>query len=73
MKFVLILSFSLSVKQFSFFKSLWIKKPILVCTVEIMNRLGKLMVFGSIFRCLDASLTIAAALSFKSPFVSGMH
>nr|KAG5714408.1 hypothetical protein BaRGS_006854 [Batillaria attramentaria] len=33
-------------------------------------RLGKLMLFGAIFRCLDSALTIAAALSFKSPFVS---
>ena len=33
-------------------------------------RIGKLMLFGAIFRCLDASLTIAACLSFKSPFVS---
>ncbi|XP_070180183.1 putative ATP-dependent RNA helicase DHX57 [Littorina saxatilis] len=33
-------------------------------------RIGKLMVFGAIFRCLDSALTIAASLSFKSPFVS---
>lgn len=33
-------------------------------------RIGKLMVLGAIFRCLDSALTIAAALSFKSPFVS---
>ncbi|CAC5361083.1 DHX57 [Mytilus coruscus] len=31
-------------------------------------RIGKLMLFGAIFRCLDPALTIAASLSFKSPF-----
>ncbi|KAI9471811.1 MAG: P-loop containing nucleoside triphosphate hydrolase protein [Benjaminiella poitrasii] len=30
--------------------------------------IGKMMLFGTIFRCLDPILTIAAALSFKSPF-----
>ncbi|XP_074640128.1 putative ATP-dependent RNA helicase DHX57 [Tubulanus polymorphus] len=33
-------------------------------------RIGKLMLFGAIFRCLDPALTIAACLSFKSPFVA---
>ncbi|XP_062299417.1 putative ATP-dependent RNA helicase DHX57 [Scomber scombrus] len=33
-------------------------------------RIGKLMLFGAIFRCLDPALTIAASLAFKSPFVS---
>ena len=33
-------------------------------------RVGKLLLFGAIFRCLDASLTIAAALSYRSPFSS---
>ena len=33
-------------------------------------RIGKLMLYGCMFRCLDAALTIAACLSFKSPFVS---
>jgi len=32
--------------------------------------LGKLVLLGSIFGCLDAALTIAALLSSKSPFVS---
>ncbi|KAG1404697.1 hypothetical protein G6F60_004143 [Rhizopus arrhizus] len=31
--------------------------------------IGKMILFGAIFRCLDPILTIAAALSFKSPFV----
>ncbi|KAI7901054.1 P-loop containing nucleoside triphosphate hydrolase protein [Cokeromyces recurvatus] len=30
--------------------------------------IGKMILFGAIFRCLDPILTIAAALSFKSPF-----
>ncbi|KAI6248545.1 ATP-dependent RNA helicase DHX29 [Erysiphe necator] len=30
--------------------------------------LGKLVLFGSVFKCLDASITIAAILSSKSPF-----
>ncbi|XP_053681355.1 putative ATP-dependent RNA helicase DHX57 [Anopheles nili] len=33
-------------------------------------RIGKLMLFGAIFQCLDSVLTIAAILSYKSPFVS---
>jgi len=33
-------------------------------------RIGKLMLFGAIFRCLDAALTIAACLSYRTPFVS---
>lgn len=32
-------------------------------------RIGKLMLLGAIFRCLDPVLTIAASLAFKSPFV----
>ncbi len=33
-------------------------------------RIGKLLLFGAIFRCLDSALTIAAALSYRSPFLS---
>ena len=33
-------------------------------------RIGKLMLFGAIFRCLDAALTIAACLSYRTPFLS---
>lgn len=33
-------------------------------------RIGKLMLYGAIFQCLDSVLTIAACLSHKSPFVS---
>jgi HrpA-like RNA helicase len=31
-------------------------------------RLGKMLVFGALFRCMDKVLTIAAALSSQSPF-----
>ncbi|KAI9246269.1 P-loop containing nucleoside triphosphate hydrolase protein [Phascolomyces articulosus] len=31
--------------------------------------IGKMILFGALFRCLDPVLTIAAALSFKSPFI----
>ncbi|MCJ1391589.1 hypothetical protein MMC18_004453 [Xylographa bjoerkii] len=33
-------------------------------------RCGKLMVYGAIFGCLEATLTIASILTIKSPFVS---
>lgn len=36
-------------------------------------RIGKLMLFGAIFRCLDPALTIAASLAFKSPFVRNLR
>lgn len=36
-------------------------------------QLGKLLLFGASFGCLDVALTVAAALSSKSPFLSPMH
>lgn len=33
-------------------------------------RIGKLMLFGAIFQCVDSVLTIAACLSYKTPFVA---
>ncbi|KAK5115541.1 hypothetical protein LTR62_001200 [Meristemomyces frigidus] len=35
--------------------------------------LGKLVLLGSVFGCLDFALTAAAALTSKSPFLSPMH
>ena len=32
--------------------------------------LGKFLLIASLFRCLDPALTIAAALSSKSPFLT---
>ncbi|XP_069463895.1 putative ATP-dependent RNA helicase DHX57 isoform X2 [Ambystoma mexicanum] len=40
-----------------------------LASLPVDVRIGKLMLFGTIFRCLDPSLTIAASLAFKSPFV----
>lgn len=36
-------------------------------------QLGKLILFGAAFGCLDFTLTVAAALTSKSPFLSPMH
>lgn len=33
-------------------------------------RIGKLMLFGAIFCCIDSALTMAACLSYKNPFVA---
>ncbi|XP_043913365.1 putative ATP-dependent RNA helicase DHX57 isoform X2 [Protopterus annectens] len=41
-----------------------------LASLPVDVRIGKLMLFGAIFRCLDSALTIAASLAFKSPFVS---
>lgn len=58
--------------HFSFFHlfSALIKLLFTPLTFSIFRRIGKLMLFGAIFRCLDSALTIAAVLSFRSPFVS---
>ncbi|KAI8077768.1 P-loop containing nucleoside triphosphate hydrolase protein [Halteromyces radiatus] len=36
-------------------------------------RISKMLLFGSIFKCLDPILTIAATMSLKSPFTSPME
>lgn len=36
-------------------------------------RLGKMLVLGSLFQCVDKVLTIAASLSSKSPFSTHLH
>ncbi|RZC37856.1 ATP-dependent RNA helicase DHX57, partial [Asbolus verrucosus] len=33
-------------------------------------RIGKLILYGAIFSCVDSALTMAACLSYKSPFVT---
>ncbi|KAM5163335.1 putative ATP-dependent RNA helicase DHX57 isoform 2-T2 [Mantella aurantiaca] len=40
-----------------------------LASLPVDVRIGKLMLFGAIFCCLDSALTIAASLAFKSPFV----
>uniref|UniRef100_A0A1Y1K8X3 RNA helicase n=1 Tax=Photinus pyralis TaxID=7054 RepID=A0A1Y1K8X3_PHOPY len=41
-----------------------------LATLPVDVRIGKLMLYGAIFSCVDAALTMAAALSYKSPFTS---
>ena len=36
-------------------------------------RLGRLVLFGSFFRCLDSALTIAALMGSREPFVAPIH
>ncbi len=37
--------------------------------LPVEPRIGKMILFGAMFCCLDPILTIAASLSFKDPFV----
>ncbi|KAF9585630.1 hypothetical protein BGW38_001480 [Lunasporangiospora selenospora] len=41
-----------------------------LCNLPVDVHIGKMILFGTIFKCLDPILTIAAMLSFKSPFVT---
>ncbi|KAM6460944.1 putative ATP-dependent RNA helicase DHX57 isoform 2-T2 [Liasis olivaceus] len=41
-----------------------------LASLPVDVRVGKLMLLGTIFRCLDPALTIAASRAHKSPFVS---
>ncbi|XP_042303020.1 LOW QUALITY PROTEIN: putative ATP-dependent RNA helicase DHX57 [Sceloporus undulatus] len=41
-----------------------------LASLPVDVRIGKLMLFGTIFRCLDPALTIAASRAYRSPFVS---
>ena len=41
-----------------------------LASLPVDVRIGKLMLFGCVFRCMDSALTIAAALSYRSPFLS---
>lgn len=41
-----------------------------LASLPVDVRIGKLMLLGTIFRCLDPALTIAASRAHKSPFVS---
>lgn len=36
-------------------------------------RLGRLVLFGSFFRCLDAAITLAAIMGTREPFVAPIH
>ena len=41
-----------------------------LATLPVDPRIGKMMLFGCIFRCVEPVLTIAASMSFKNPFLS---
>eukprot|EP00039_Didymoeca_costata_P003149 m.65483 g.65483 ORF g.65483 m.65483 type:complete len:1368 (+) comp11739_c0_seq1:318-4421(+) len=41
-----------------------------LASLPVDARIGKLMVFGAMFSCVDPILTIAACLSYRSPFVT---
>lgn len=40
-----------------------------LAALPVNVRIGKLILFGAIFCCLDSALTIAACLSHKNPFI----
>jgi len=41
--------------------------------LPVEAQMGRLVLFGSFFRCLDQALTLAAILTNRDPFVSPMH
>lgn len=41
--------------------------------IPVDPQMGKLVLFGSFFRCLDKALTLAAILTNRDPFMSPMH
>lgn len=44
-----------------------------VAKIPVNVRLAKMLIFGAVFKCLDPILTIAGALTVKSPLVVAMH
>ncbi|KAK9921475.1 hypothetical protein M0R45_029984 [Rubus argutus] len=40
-----------------------------LCTLPLDPNIGKMLVMGSIFQCLNPALTIAAALAHRDPFI----
>ncbi|KAI4364040.1 hypothetical protein MLD38_020183 [Melastoma candidum] len=40
-----------------------------LCTLPLDPNIGKMLLIGSIFQCLNPALTIAAALAYRDPFV----
>lgn len=41
-----------------------------LATLPVDPRIGKVIIYGALFSCIEPALTIAAALSSKSPFIS---
>ncbi|KAG8091918.1 hypothetical protein GUJ93_ZPchr0012g20870 [Zizania palustris] len=48
---------------------LWLCAGRHLCTLPLDPNIGKMLLIGSIFQCLDPALTIAAALAYRNPFV----
>ncbi|KAK9668631.1 hypothetical protein RND81_13G073300 [Saponaria officinalis] len=40
-----------------------------LCTLPLEPNIGKMLLMGSIFQCLNPALTIAAALAYRNPFI----
>lgn len=40
-----------------------------LCTLPVDPNIGKMLLIGAIFQCVNPALTIAAALAYRSPFV----
>lgn len=40
-----------------------------LCTLPVDPNIGKMLLMGAIFQCLNPALTIAAALAHRDPFV----
>ena len=40
-----------------------------LAALPVSPRIGKMILFGAIFSCLDPVLTVASVLGFKDPFV----
>lgn len=51
-------------------------KPVLtalgfhLATLPVEPRVGKMMLYGAIFGCVEPAITIAAAMSCRNPFVA---
>ena len=41
-----------------------------LATLPVDVKIGKLMLYGAMFACVDSALTMAACLNYKNPFVS---
>ncbi|KAJ9066111.1 hypothetical protein DSO57_1012746 [Entomophthora muscae] len=41
--------------------------------LPVSVHIGKVMIYGALFCCIDPALTFAAVMSYKSPFISQMH
>ena len=44
----------------------------ILASLPVDPRIGRMMIYGAIFRCLEPTLIIAASLAFRSPFFSPM-